>query len=80
MKEKFNKNSDFIGFTPEQLETLGQNSEIEYSHVINVYLAGKIKPNGWRQKLIDIRNNFFIWIFQSLLQSFNNSLICLVWN
>ena len=45
--------------TPEQLEALGQNSEIEYSHVINVYLAGKIKPNGWRQKLIDIRNNFF---------------------
>ena len=26
--------------------------------VIKVYLAGKIKSNGWRQQLIDIRDNF----------------------
>lgn len=24
-----------------------------------VYLAGKISPNGWRQKIVDIRNNFY---------------------
>ena len=26
--------------------------------MIKVYLAGKIKSNGWRQQIVDIRNNF----------------------
>lgn len=26
--------------------------------IIKVYLAGKIKSNGWRQQIVDIRNNF----------------------
>ena len=56
MEDKIN---DFLGFNPETLDALGQNGEFENSYVINVYLAGKIEPNGWRQKLIDIRNNFF---------------------
>ena len=52
------KTNDFLEFDPETLNVLDQNSEFEDSYVINVYLAGKIEPNGWRQKLIDIRNNF----------------------
>lgn len=28
-------------------------------NTINVYLAGKIEANGWRQEIIDIRDNFF---------------------
>ena len=27
--------------------------------MIKVYLAGKIKSNGWRQEIVDIRNNFY---------------------
>lgn len=30
-----------------------------YKVNVNVYLAGKIKAHGWRQQLIDIRDNFF---------------------
>ena len=58
MKDIINEN-DILGFDPTVLGILGQNSEFENSYVINVYLAGKIEPNGWRQKIIDIRNNFF---------------------
>jgi len=32
--------------------------ELNMKKEINVYLAGKIAPNDWRQRLVDIRNNF----------------------
>ena len=54
-----NEISNFLEFDPKALCEVEQNDEFENSYVTNVYLAGKIEPNGWRQKLIDIRNNFF---------------------
>lgn len=54
-----NETLNFSEFDPKALDVVGQNNEFENSYVTNVYLAGKIEPNGWRQKLIDIRNNFF---------------------
>lgn len=33
---------------------------------VNIYLAGKIEPNGWRQSIIDIRNNFFDHEYRSV--------------
>lgn len=54
-----NENLNFLEFDPKALGVVGQNNEFENSYVTNVYLAGKIEPNGWRQKIIDIRNNFF---------------------
>ena len=54
-----NENLNFLEFDPKALCVVGQNNEFENSYVTNVYLAGKIEPNGWRQKIIDIRNNFF---------------------
>lgn len=47
---------------------------------INVYLAGKIQSNGWRQQIIDIRNKVMYWgdynvsKIKNLKLSYNNDI------
>lgn len=47
--------NEILGFDPEQLKPF----ETFEREPINVYLAGKIKPNGWRQKIFDMRDSFY---------------------
>lgn len=51
--------NDILGFDPEKLSVFSAN-ESKYIELepINVYLAGKISPNGWRQHIFDMRNIF----------------------
>ena len=41
------------------------NIVLPYKYHKKVYLAGKITPNGWRQSIFDMRNNFFDFEFSN---------------
>ena len=47
---------DILGFDPSQLTVFAKKETANKK--VNVYLAGKIEPNGWRQKIFDMRNSF----------------------
>ena len=51
-------NFDILGFDPSELNIFNPNYKQNIKPV-NVYLAGKIESCGWRQRFVDIRNNFF---------------------
>ena len=53
-----NENLDILGFDPSQLDIFNSNNKNEKP--VNIYLAGKIEPHGWRHAFFDMRNEF-IW-------------------
>jgi len=53
------KETDILGFDPSQLSIFGSDKcEHEKEKPVNIYLAGKIEPNGWRQLFFNMRNEF----------------------